>query len=534
MSEQNWEKIAKAKQAALAELIPAEYRIPKDLVPPESQLDVTPWPKQSGWFSEKELEITGSTASVILQKIASKTWSSEAVTKAFCKRAAAAHQLTNCLSDAFFEEAIKSAATLDDHFQQTGKLVGPLHGLPISLKDNFNIKGKDSTVGFTSLVNKPAEYNATLVDILAELGAVRYCKTNVPTAMMIAESVNNTFGRTVNPLNRSLTSGGSSGGESALIAFGGSPLGVGTDIGGSLRIPAACTGIFTLRPSHGRFTTQRCRSGLAGQEAVKSVNGPMARTLEDITMYSKAVIDAKPWLVDPTMLPMPWQMVEQKQKLKIAVMRSDGICLPTPPVTRALEETVKKLKSAGHELVDWDPQQLHSKALELLGRMFVADGGKSVEALLAPTGEPWRTEMKSYEDATELGVYDLWQLHLERTELQRQYLKQWMSYDGLDAILCPTTPYATVKHGDFKYVGYTGVYNVVDYSAVSFPSGVFVDKDVDTPITDYKALSSFCQATHDSYDAEVVHGMPVSLQLVAKRLEEEKVLAMTATVLQAL
>jgi len=77
------------------------------------------------------------------------------------------------------------------------------------------------------------------------------------------------------------------------------------------------------------------------------------------------------------------------------------------------------------------------------------------------------------------------------------------------------------------------VYNVVDYSAVSFPSGVFVDKAVDTPVTNYKALSSFCQAAHDSYDAEAVHGMPVSLQLVAKRLEEEKVLAMTATVLQA-
>jgi amidase len=92
---------------------------------------------------------------------------------------------TNCLSDVFFEEAIECAKALDDHLTRTGQVVGPLHGLPISLKDNFNIKGKDSTVGFTSLVGKPAEYNATLVDILEKLGAVRYCKTNVPTAMMI-------------------------------------------------------------------------------------------------------------------------------------------------------------------------------------------------------------------------------------------------------------------------------------------------------------------------------------------------------------
>lgn len=86
-------------------------------------------------------------------------------------------------------------------------------------------------MGFTSLVNDPATYNSTLIDLLLDAGAVLYVKTNVPTAMMIAESVNNVFGRTVNPRNRNLTSGGSSGGESALIAFGASRLGVGTDIG---------------------------------------------------------------------------------------------------------------------------------------------------------------------------------------------------------------------------------------------------------------------------------------------------------------
>lgn len=132
-----------------------------------------------------------------------------------------------------------------------------------------------------------------------------------------------------------------------------------------MRIPAACTGIFTLRPSFGRFTTQRCTSGLAGQEAVQSVNGPMGKTLEDITKYSKVVIDAQPWKVDPKMLPIPWRSVEPLKKLKIAVLWNDGICMPTPPVTRALKETVEKLKKAGHEVIDWDPK-LHQTALELL------------------------------------------------------------------------------------------------------------------------------------------------------------------------
>lgn len=93
VAEPNWEKVAAGKRVALAESIPTLYRIPQDKLPPESQLDVTVWPKESGWFTPKELEITGSTASQILEKIASKTWSAEDVTAAFCKRAAAAHQL---------------------------------------------------------------------------------------------------------------------------------------------------------------------------------------------------------------------------------------------------------------------------------------------------------------------------------------------------------------------------------------------------------------------------------------------------------
>jgi amidase len=160
----------------------------------------------------------------------------------------------------------------------------------------------------------------------------------------------------------------------------------------------------------------------------------MAKTLEDITMYSKAIVDSQPWLLDPKMLPISWRQVDLKQKLKIAVLWNDGICAPTPPVTRALQVTVDSLKKAGHEVVEWNPK-LHAKALELLGQMFVADGGKSVEALLAPTGEPYRPEMQQYKEAKELGVLDMWKVHLERSELARQYLEQWMSYGDLDAIL---------------------------------------------------------------------------------------------------
>ncbi len=145
---------------------------------------------------------------------------------------------TNCLSETCFDRALATARARDEHFARTGKPVGALHGLPISLKDNFHLRGLDATVGFASHVGDAAEDDAALAKLLEDAGAVFYVKTNVPTAMMIAETVNNVFGRTLNPRNRKTTSGGSSGGESALIVMKGSPVGVGSDIGMLLLCPA--------------------------------------------------------------------------------------------------------------------------------------------------------------------------------------------------------------------------------------------------------------------------------------------------------
>ncbi|KAK5991932.1 Acetamidase [Cladobotryum mycophilum] len=529
-----WEELGAKKRRELTSSIPEQWRIPPTLLPPDSQDDVTRWPETSGWFTPQELAITRLSALELIPKLASGQLKSEEVTRAFCKRAAAAHQLTNCLTATCFDRALATARTRDEHLARTGKPIGPLHGLPISLKDNFNLIGLDSTVGIAAHVDDPAETEATLARLLEEAGAVFYVKTNVPTAMMIAESVNNVFGRTVNPLNRRTTSGGSSGGESALIAMGGSPLGVGTDIGGSLRIPAACTGIFTIRPSSGRFPVRDCRSGMPGQEAVASVNGPMATTLEDMEFYCRTVAGTQPWLYDSKCLPIPWRDIQLPKKLKIAVLWTDGLVRPTPPVTRALKETVKKLTAAGHEIIEWDPvDQL--QGLLLLGGMFIADGGRTIRQQLERTGEPWRPEMLRYEEAQEIGTSEMWKMQLERTAFQNQYLDRW-NEAGIDAILSATTPYSSTKHDTFNHFGYTGVWNVLDYSCVSFPTGLKVDKNVDRYDSSYEPLlaAKECQENKDNYDADLLHGLPISLQLIARRLEDEKALAMTKRVLEAL
>lgn len=227
MKEQDWRSIAVRKQQQLKDRIPDEWRLKASqlLIKDNNVLDVSKF----GILTDAELKITESyDATSLLGELAIGKLKSEDVVRAFCKRAALAQQLTNCLTEVLFKEALQRARHLDEVLARTGRPIGPLHGLPISLKDSFCIRGHDSSVGIASLCFKPAQANSALVDQLYGLGAVVHCKTNVPQTMMALDSHNNVFGRTLNPANTLLTAGGSSGGEGALLAMKGSPLGVGT------------------------------------------------------------------------------------------------------------------------------------------------------------------------------------------------------------------------------------------------------------------------------------------------------------------
>lgn len=202
-------------------------------------------------------------------------------------------------------------------------------------------------------------------------------------------------------------------------------------------MPAACMGIFTIRPSCGRFPKFWSRACLEGQETVQGVIGPMAKSLEEIILLTRVVIDQSPWIYDPGCLPIPWRCVEAKEPLKIAVLWNDGVVTPTPPVSRALKETVEKLEAAGHTTITWEPTE-HMEMLVLLREFFLADGGKSIRKLIDPTGEPFRPEMKEYEMAKEIGVYDLWQMQAQRNTLCKSYLDRWNEI-GIDAIICKSS-----------------------------------------------------------------------------------------------
>jgi amidase len=223
-SSESWQDIAAGKRKAAYELIPEAWRLPCSLIPkPEDPVSVLNIPEKSGILSETELDITGKYDAVsLVEKLASGELTAQAVTTAFSKRAAIAQQLVNCITETFFNDALERAKCLDAYLAKEGKPIGPLHGLPISIKDSFKFKGHEATLGYVSWVGKSkATTNSALVDLLLDLGAVIYVKTNIPQTLMTADSDNNVFGRTLNPHNLTLNAGGSSGGEGALVAMRG-------------------------------------------------------------------------------------------------------------------------------------------------------------------------------------------------------------------------------------------------------------------------------------------------------------------------
>ena len=189
---QSWQDIAASKRKAAYDLIPESWRLPKSMIPaPTKAVSVMKIPRKCGILSEAELDITENYDAVALvEKLASKQLSARDVITAFSKRAAIAQQLVNCLTETFFGEALKRAEYLDDYLAKEGKPLGPLHGLPISIKDSFKLKGYEATLGYVSWVGKSkATSNSALVDLFLDLGAIVYVKTNIPQTLMACAGV---------------------------------------------------------------------------------------------------------------------------------------------------------------------------------------------------------------------------------------------------------------------------------------------------------------------------------------------------------
>ncbi|EEH41340.1 acetamidase [Paracoccidioides lutzii Pb01] len=456
------------------------------------------------------------------------------VTLAYIKRATVAHQLTNAITEVMFDEALKQARELDRSFKETGKVKGPLHGIPVSLKDQFNVKGFDTTLGYVGRSFSPAAEDATLVQILKSLGAIIIAKTNLPQSIMWCETENPLFGLTVNPRNSKFTPGGSSGGESALLALHASILGFGTDIGGSIRIPQHMLGLYGLKPSSARLPYHGIPVSTEGQEHVPSSIGPMTRDLSSLIYISKHLANSQPWHLDPRCSPLPWRnevfQEIQSRPLTIGLIVDDGVVKVHPPIERALRELSAKLQAAGHEIVPWNADG-HQECIEIMDAFYTVDGGEDIRRDVNIAGEPFIPHVeKLVNKGRPISVYEYWQLNRRKWAAQKRYLDKWNGARGplsgrvVDVLLAPTMPHVSVPHRCCRWVGYTKVWNFLDYSALTFPVGEVCAERDRLPETPYEPRNALDEWNWGLYDLEAMAGHPVNLQIVARKLEEEKVL----------
>lgn len=550
-----WQSIARRKKSEQAALIPPSWRLQSP--PSPTQHNLLSIPRTSGILTQFELDITEShDATSLLARLATGQLTSQAVTLAFCKRAAIAQQLTNCLTEIFFSAALSRAQHLDAEFAKTGKPVGPLHGLPISLKDMFDVRGVDSSIGIAALCYKPAERDSALVELLLSAGAVLYVKTNVPQTLMALDSHNNVFGRVLNPRDTRRTAGGSSGGEGVLVAMRGSPLGVGTDVGGSIRIPAMCNAVVGIKPSHGRVAYRGLQSG--GREGMDGVGirasaGPIARTVRDCEMFLRVLADAQAWRVDPEVLPQGWDQMDRLEKnrpLRVGVVRTDGVATPLPPIARFMEEVARKLgeKSAGVEVVELDISPLLSKCQSLANAFFTIDGANTMFDLLEATSEPlspWlETRLRRKKKAD---VDKVIELQARRSEIHTQFLEVWkggssyqrpgqQSAGDLDILICPVAPHPTPPIDRWNTASYTSSFVLLDYPAATLPVREFGPQDLKGEL-EGKELGSWDKANRKLWtdvDRSVYLGSEMCLQVVGRRRQERVVVEAMARLEKAL
>ncbi|KAI0795466.1 amidase signature enzyme [Abortiporus biennis] len=470
------------------------------------------------------------------------------VLTAYSKKALRAHRATNCLTEILIPQALEWA--------RNSNAKGPLAGVPVSLKDTAGIAGVDSCIGYSAWVGKPVKKDSALVRLLKDAGAIPFVKTNVPITLLSFESTNDVFGKTENPHVKGYSPGGSTGGEAALLAYGGSRIGIGTDVAGSVRCPAHYSGVYTIKASMHRFPKTGNGTSIPGQIGIPAVYSPMTRTLGDLETFWRAIVSMEPWKYDHSCVPIPWRegTLPTNRPLKWGVMWDDGVVIPSPACRRALETVVEALKSSGDTVVDINPPSPY-EALKIASQLVFADAGKVVispirfgewndrgvvEALRMFRAPRFFKKIYAWyfryikRDEIYAGLIENWsektvEEYFSLIAQREGYREKWFDFwnEGeFDFVLTvpnalPAVPHDGMREG-FKACGYTFLFNMLDYSAGVLPV-THVDKDKDA-LKSFKPRNAIEVGVFKSYDAQKMHGLPVGVQISGRRLEEEKVL----------
>jgi len=501
-------------------------------------------------------ELTKLSAVAIVNKIKSGEVSAVEVVEAHVRRIEEVNQHLNALVIPLFDQARAQAEKLDEK-QSSGEPLGPLHGVPVTIKEQYRVAGTQTTLGATNKIGNVYSDEGPLVKNLREAGAIILGKTNIIQTLAGFESDNRVYGRSSNPWNLERTPGGSSGGEAAIIAAGGSVIGLAGDFGGSTRIPAHFCGLHGLKPTSGRLTNDDFATGLLGygQEVFIPQPGPIARTVADLhlamSVLAETSLNATHDLVPPVPWPDPGKV--SVEDLHIGFYTDNGYFPASPALRRAVKEAAEAMKNLGATADPFTPPDAAEAVRIFLGAVS-SGGGKDYERLLGNekpipqvagmfkglstpsfvlsivqklmTARGQRYTAHMIQCMGQRSTEKYWELVEARTEY-RAHFHSLLDEGGFDAVLCPPFPLPAITHGSsehlFPALSYTLMYNVIGapagvVAATRVRPGEESDREVSKDMADITAKAVERGSA----------GLPVGVQVIARHWREDVVLAVMA------
>ncbi|NXW40889.1 FAAH1 hydrolase, partial [Nyctiprogne leucopyga] len=504
-----------------------------------------------GILSLPLLELTG--------RLQEGSLSPKAVLYTYLEKALEVTQQTNCMRH-FIPECEEQLQEI-----QRQKEKGLLYGIPVSIKDHIGHKGQLATCGLVQCLGAPVQEDSVLVKVLKRQGAIPFAMTNVPQSLFNYDCSNPIFGQTLNPFNHLKSPGGSSGGEGALIAGGGSILGIGSDIGGSIRLPSSFCGLCGLKPTAERlralkgWTIVWCNHllnvGICSHPTpVPCALGPMARDVDSLALCMKALLCQEMFQLDPTVPPITFneEVYSSSAPLRVGYYDTDGY-FPLPPcMRRAVQETREALQAAGHQLVPFSPPRIHYVMTELFLKTFFADGGRAWldvftgdivdpslksqvncckiprlgKKLLALILKPLQFLLLKLKNVAMIStcrsVKEMWNHHHQIAAYRTEFIARWREL-RLDVVLCPVLGPAFTKGYPGKLL--TAISSTMLYNVLNFPAGVVpVSTVTEADEEELKLYRGYCDDPWDQTLKQAVAGavgLPVAVQCVALPWQEE-------------
>ncbi len=415
-------------------------------------------------------------AATLARAIREKQVSSQEVVGAYLQRIEALNPTLNAVVQVRAEAARAEARQADEALAR-GEVRGPLHGVPFTIKDTYDVAGMICTCGTKGRAANVAQHDAVAVARLRAAGGIALGLTNVPELLLAYESDNLIYGRTNNPYDLTRTPGGSSGGEAATIAAGGSPLGLGTDSGGSIRVPAHFCGVAGLKPTWGRVPLTGLFPPPYGANARLRHAGPLARRVEDLAL-ALPILVGMDWR-DAGVVPMPLgdHRAVDLRGLRVAFFTSTPLGAPTPETTQTVQKAAEALSAAGAAVEEAAPPGVE-QGFEFFRAITGADGGASLRLGLQMVGttevSPLLEQSASMASRAALSTAEFGAL-LARWDLWRSAMLAFL--EPYDALLSPVAATPALPHGSSFDVeklpgfSYAIAHNLTGWPAVSVRGG---------------------------------------------------------------